>query len=400
MSLYASCVDIDVSEKNLVSELLVDFGHDPDLQTNIKQACKYSLAAIFYFYLSMEDESPGMRVTWQRNAAHQEKGLLSDAEVLRVCDYPGTTFMLLLHWASMAVKDGIWRLRVKPAPNYSPPELAAMTSRIFSLIDRIGLAALNDDLDFPIADFMRHIYDNVVAMLAMFHRYNVLDSFRSGSSDFTCASVGRPCAGEAKEDQTLTKILQKSASRLPAPKSPGGGRASMGWLLLQTDDEISAYGPRNWVKPEDAQNPCAAKLIRWLESGDEPKARMIGVSMEDEENAPLKDAPLKDDAPNKAKEEPPAKPKELPKDSCAESLQRIEKQMAQLISCMSEAAVSQHKGRPFGARRTTRFQGELWIGEEDQGAHEGREGGHREGHREVGEVRAKENQEDGGEGEA
>ena len=30
------------------------------------------------------------------------------------------------------------------------------------------------------------------------------------------------------------------------------------------------------------------------------------------------------------------------------------------------------------------------------GAHEGREGGHREGHREVGEVRAKENQEDGG----
>lgn len=409
MSLYASCVDIDVSEKNLVSELLVDFGHDPDLQTNIKQACKYSLAAIFYFYLSMEDESPGMRVTWQ---VIKEKGLLSDAEVLRVCDYPGTTFMLLLHWASMAVKDGIWRLRVKPAPNYSPPELAAMTSRIFSLIDRIGLAALNvrsiqnmpvpfsyfhllnilisltvlatgigslilveqhdspsyclaffpysvvtfvllalrqlsgeladpfgqDDLDFPIADFMRHIYDNVVAMLAMFHRYNVLDSFRSGSSDFTCASVGRPCAGEAKEDQTLTKILQKSASRLPAPKSPGGGRASMGWLLLQTDDEISAYGPRNWVKPEDFKG--AAKLIRWLESGDEPKARMIGVSMEDEENAPLKDAPLKDDAPNKAKEEPPAKPKELPKDSCAESLQRIEKQMAQLISCMSEVAAS------------------------------------------------------------
>ena len=24
-----------------------------------------------------------------------------------------------------------------------------------------------------------------------------------------------------------------------------------GWLLLNEEDEISAYGPRNWVKPEE-----------------------------------------------------------------------------------------------------------------------------------------------------
>ena len=63
----------------------MDFEHDPDLRPNIMQACKrpgtkcpcspfvlsceallkagaprYMLAACFYFYLSMEDQSPGM----------------------------------------------------------------------------------------------------------------------------------------------------------------------------------------------------------------------------------------------------------------------------------------------------------------------------------------------------
>ena len=174
------------------SELLVDFGHDPDLQANIRQACKclvkwmfwitlcmsargllkcffvrfmmvqsgkpkgwtpascsatqflckedtsstwqsnpakerldsplplpnsifiwlfwprYGLAAIFYFYLSMEDTSPGMslscttapnsaagccdasplrRVTW---SVIKDKGLLTETEIKRVSDFPGT----------------------------------------------------------------------------------------------------------------------------------------------------------------------------------------------------------------------------------------------------------------------------------------------------------------------
>ena len=45
------------------------------------------LAACFYFYLSMGDDSPGMRVTW---AVLKDKGLLSEGEVRSVEHYPGT----------------------------------------------------------------------------------------------------------------------------------------------------------------------------------------------------------------------------------------------------------------------------------------------------------------------
>ena len=75
---------------------------------------RYGLAAIFYFYLSMEDTSPGMplscirwkrgnkgrfqrgglmgfaplrRVTW---AVIKDKGLLTETEIKRVSDFPGT----------------------------------------------------------------------------------------------------------------------------------------------------------------------------------------------------------------------------------------------------------------------------------------------------------------------
>lgn len=85
-----------------------------------------------------------------------------------------------------------------------------------------------DDLDFPIADFMRHIYDNVVAMLAIYERFDALEALKMGmSTEFSPLMVKRPCSGEVQEDKTLTGILQRSASRVAPPKS---GRASVaGW---------------------------------------------------------------------------------------------------------------------------------------------------------------------------
>lgn len=419
MSLYSTCVDIDVSMKNFVSELLVDFGHDPDLQANIRQACKYGLAAIFYFYLTMEDTSPGMRVTW---AVIKDKGLLTETEIKRVSDFPGTVFMLLLHWASVAVKDAIRQLRGKPG-HYTPPELAAMSSRLYSVVDRIGVSCLTvrsiqnmpvpfsyfhllnilisltvlatgigslilveqhdspsyclaffpysvvtfvllalrqlsgeladpfgeDDLDFPIADFMRHIYDNVVAMLANYERYDVLEALKMGmSTEFSPLMVKRPCTGEEKEHGTLTTILQRSASRVAPPKS--GRNSVTGWLLLAEEDEVSAYGPRNWVKPEDWKG--AAKLVRWLNGpgGDESKAQMIGIPVEDEK--PDGHAPPKDQVTPKVPQPAEKNTKAVMEDSkCAASLERIEKQMSQLISCMTDLATNL-KDAPPADRKT------------------------------------------------
>eukprot|EP00435_Cladocopium_sp_Y103_P001973 s4656_g1.t1 len=400
------------------SELLVDFGHDPELRGNVRQACKYSLAAIFYFYLSMEDQSPGMRTSWQ---IIRDKGLLTEAEIRRVSDFPGTVFMLLLHWASIAIKDNVKKLRGKQG-QYTPPELAAMSSRLYVLVDRIGVSCLTvrsiqnmpvpfsyfhllnilisltvlatgigslilveqhdspsyclaffpysvvtfvllalrqlsgeladpfgeDDLDFPIADFMRHIYDNVIAMLAMYERFSVLDALKlSPNIEFSSDMVKRPCSGETKEHEALTGLLARSASRMPTKQS--SARSSMaGWLLLNEDDEISAYGPRNWVPTALQDWKGAAKLIRWLD-GDEPKANMIGILVDEEKLDEV--LPAKDPEPIKAAEKAPEKtlPKvpgpnnkeALTEDSkCAASLQRIEKQMAQLITCMSDLAAS------------------------------------------------------------
>ena len=49
---------------------------------------------------------------------------------------------------------------------------------------------------------------------------------------------------------TSPRLLARSASRMPTKQS--SARSSMaGWLLMNEEDEISAYGPRNWVKPEE-----------------------------------------------------------------------------------------------------------------------------------------------------
>lgn len=333
MSLYSSCVDIEISAKNFASELLVDFGHDPDLQGNIRQACKYCLAAVFYFYLSQKDDlnmDGSLPITWQ---IIQDKGLLTEAEVQQVGEFPGAVFTLLLHWANVAVKDGIRKLRAadgKPG-QYKPPELAAMSSRLYSSMHQIGASCdkvrsiqnmpvpfsyfhlLNilisvtvlatgfgslilveqqdsptfclaffpyavvtfaflalrqlsgeladpfgqDTLDFPTADFMRHVYDNVVAMLAMHERYNVLQALQGQGLDFTEAMVQRPCFGKDKEHRDLTKLLK------PQQGQHGGPIPSRGCMArLWKDDEIGGYGPRYWVKPEDFHG--AARLIRWL----------------------------------------------------------------------------------------------------------------------------------------
>ena len=71
--------------------------------------------------------------------------------------------MLLLHWSSLAAKDGIWRLRKKPF--YTAPEIAAMSSRIYHFIDRIGFHSLT----------VRSI-QNMPVPFSYFHLLNILIS--------------------------------------------------------------------------------------------------------------------------------------------------------------------------------------------------------------------------------
>eukprot|EP00438_Fugacium_kawagutii_P005620 Skav208679 [mRNA] locus=scaffold775:199138:211981:+ [translate_table: standard] len=397
--------------------LQVRLNHQPGL------ACKYCLAAVFYFYLSMKDDlnmdGDLPPLTWQ---IIQDKGLLTEAEVQQVGRFPGAVFTLLLHWANVAVKDNIRKLRVaegKPG-QYKPPELAAMSSRLYSSMHQIGASCdkvrsiqnmpvpfsyfhlLNilisvtvlatgfgslilaeqqesptfclaffpyavvtfaflalrqlsgeladpfgqDTLDFPTADFMRHVYDNVVAMLAMHERYDVLAARQSGVSGFTKAMVQRPCFGKLKERSDLTELLELSPSRSSRKEGSWAG-----WLCSD-ENRIGGYGPRYWVKPEDWQG--AARLIRWLDGGDKSgdKVHQATASAEEDFDAtPPAHAGNKGQVSDKVHQatasyleedldEGPAPPKgKLPKASkkllskdskVVASLERIEKQISQL----------------------------------------------------------------------
>ncbi|CAJ1363704.1 unnamed protein product [Effrenium voratum] len=403
MSLYSTCVDIDVNEKEFVSELLINFGYDPTLRNHVRQAAKFSLAAIFFFYLSMEDDRHLM-TTW---SVIQEKGLLTEAEVNSIRSFPGTTSNLLLHWCSAVVKDAVSQLRARGKP-YTPPELSGISSRMYGIIDRIGACSLTvrsiqnmpvpfsyfhllnilisftvlatgigslilveqydapsyclaffpyavvtfvllalrqlsgeladpfgtDDLDFPIADFMRHIYDNVVAMLVMADRYDPVESLQKGTGEFTPEMIKRPCEGPHAENPLLTAILQKQASRMQSLSAAHQGSGRKSWRRLIEDDgsDVAAYGPRNWKRPEDFEG--AAKLVRWMDGGEiELKAKTIGASLE-EEAAVVSATPQPPKAEEKKAATPaPAAPQDA---SCAASLQHIEQHMKKLLVCMSE----------------------------------------------------------------
>ncbi|CAJ1404849.1 unnamed protein product [Effrenium voratum] len=402
MSLYSTCVDIDVNEKEFVSELLINFGYDPTLRNHVRQAAKFSLAAIFFFYLSMEDDRHLM-TTW---SVIQEKGLLTEAEVNSIRSFPGTTSNLLLHWCSAVVKDAVSQLRARGKP-YTPPELSGISSRMYGIIDRIGACSLTvrsiqnmpvpfsyfhllnilisftvlatgigslilveqydapsyclaffpyavvtfvllalrqlsgeladpfgtDDLDFPIADFMRHIYDNVVAMLVMADRYDPVESLQKGTGEFTPEMIKRPCEGPHAENPLLTAILQKQASRMQSLSAAHQGSGRKSWRrLIEDDGDVAAYGPRNWKRPEDFEG--AAKLVRWMDGGEiELKAKTIGASLE-EEAAVVSATPQPPKAEEKKAATPaPAAPQDA---SCAASLQHIEQHMKKLLVCMSE----------------------------------------------------------------
>eukprot|EP00438_Fugacium_kawagutii_P010504 Skav232132 [mRNA] locus=scaffold1744:129601:141452:- [translate_table: standard] len=325
MSLYNSCVDIDVNAKNLVSELLVDFGHDPDLKGNIRQACKYCLAGIFFFYLSMEDKETTWRII-------RDKGLLTESEIRRVSDFPGTVSGAQLD----DVSGDLFPLNGKQG-QYTPPELAAMSSRIYGIIDRIGVSALTDlgphdvILSYSVVTF-------------------VLLALRQLSGELADPFGEAAWKGEWEKAWRQASLLARSASRIPSsPKNKGKGvRNSMAGFLLLHDEA----GGKDWKG--------AAKLIRWMD-GDEPKALTIGAAMEDEKldvvvPAAGPEVPPKDQEPPKASEKVlPKAPEAAKEDSkCVATLERIEKQMAQLVSCMTDLAASMKDRREAGKIREDR----------------------------------------------
>jgi len=418
MSLYSTCVDIDVAAKQFVSELLIHFGDEPQLSKHILQASKYCLAGIFYFYLSMEDDTPEMRESWE---VITDKGLVTPEEKEMLKNYPGTTFTLLLHWSSYVVKDSIRILRAQQPPHFNAPELASMGNRMYTMIDAVAAAALRvrsiqnmpvpfsyfhllnllisstvfatgigclilveqeeassyclgflpymvvtfvllalrqlsgeladpfgkDDLDFPIADFMRHIYDNVVAIetFSAKTRCPMLSMQLETGSEWTPDQVIRPCQGPS-QNKALTKLKERATTRAKPDR-----KSQQGFRLLLEPAEVAAYGPRNWVKPEDFIG--GLKLASWVEresvgaqgrgsgqdAGDthpetvqlEPKAQMLG-------NAEGEKSPPKMESKEQKEPTPPAAGPSNSQDAQLSTLQRIETQMEQLVTCMSELA--------------------------------------------------------------
>lgn len=151
-------------------------------------------------------------------------------------------------------------------------------------------------------------------------------------------------------------MLQRGPTR---PLKESSSRRSIAqWALLEEED-VAAYGPRIWVKPEarplkrellgngGEDFKGAAKLVRWLE-GYEVKAERIGISMEEEPNPePVKAQPrvqsLSDarNSPRRSRRRFEFHMSRLAlEDACAASLERIEKQMAQLLSTMADMAQS------------------------------------------------------------
>mmetsp|Transcript_9128 Transcript_9128/g.21674 ORF Transcript_9128/g.21674 Transcript_9128/m.21674 type:complete len:557 (-) Transcript_9128:162-1832(-) len=420
MSLYQTCVEIDVSAKQFVSELVIHFGDEPQLANHIVQASKYAMAGIFYFYLSMEDIEP-MTDTWR---VLQSKGLLTQADEDAIREYPGTVFTLLLHWSSYIVKDAVRILRPNAgAKTYTPPELSALSNRMYNMIDNMASSALRvrsiqnmpvpfsyfhllnilisltvfatgigclilveahdapsyclaflpysvvtfvllalrqlsgeladpfgkDDLDFPIADFMRHIYDNVVALQTFSHHQTcpgaAADSL-AACEFFIPGQIRHPCQDQKSERKEKTSWF---ASMLPAERR---SRRSMAFKLLP-EEEAAAYGPRNWVTPEDLKG--GERLAKWseglLQDGNEkqglspsvvqletkaggPKAQLVGVPAESTTVLKEKKEEVKDQSPK-----PAASPAAALQDAnCIDALGRIEGRMGELLACMTELA--------------------------------------------------------------
>eukprot|EP00439_Symbiodinium_sp_Y106_P075014 s833_g14.t1 len=354
MFLMDTGYEIDVSAKQFVSELVIHFGDEPQLANHIVQASKYAMAGIFYFYLSMEDIEP-MTDTWR---VLQSKGLLTQADEdmaygnsVLLCkvffineqqiaqdairEYPGTVFTLLLHWSSYIVKDAVRILRPNAgAKTYTPPELSALSNRMYNMIDNMASSALRvrtsplvsiQNMPVPFSyfhllnilisltvfatgigclilveahdapsyclaflpysvvtfvllalrqlsgeladpfgkarkgDFMRHIYDNVVALQTFSHHQTcpgaAADSL-AACEFFIPGQIRHPCQDQKSERKEKTSWF---ASMLPAERR---SRRSMAFKLLP-EEEAAAYGPRNWVTPEDLKG--GERLAKWSE---------------------------------------------------------------------------------------------------------------------------------------
>eukprot|EP00931_Biecheleriopsis_adriatica_P055253 TRINITY_DN32613_c0_g1_i1.p1 TRINITY_DN32613_c0_g1~~TRINITY_DN32613_c0_g1_i1.p1 ORF type:complete len:550 (+),score=85.84 TRINITY_DN32613_c0_g1_i1:92-1741(+) len=161
LSLYDSCMDVDNSMKSLASEMLTNFGQDPELRQHVLLAVKYCLASIFFFYLSMEDQSDGLSDTW---SILEDKGLVSPLDKEVAIHFPTNVFLLYLHWSGQVVRNAV--AHPCSTKRYTPPERASMTNRMLSAIEKItaGLQSVRNTQNMPVP-------------FAYFHLLNVLIAF-------------------------------------------------------------------------------------------------------------------------------------------------------------------------------------------------------------------------------
>jgi len=318
MALYNDCMKVDTNVKLLVAELLADFSFDARLRPNVLAGAKYTLAAIFYFYSSMDDrEMTDEHWKWFGPDA---KGLLTEEEIEVVKAFPGHKVLLLLHWTQRVAMAAVASEAV--GKKYSPPEKSAITGRIFSLLNSIaadlrnvsntlnlpipfpyfhllnlliffslmvaglcccifaarveattycvaigplaviafvliGMRTLStalsdpfgtDDVDFPHCDFMRHIYDHVVAILQAPNRWcPVKDGWLSTAQEFSVSQLMCPCH---YEDEAMPPDAPQRIEKELRKHNQGPG------------DELM-HGPRIWISPEDWTT--ALRMKDWIE---------------------------------------------------------------------------------------------------------------------------------------
>lgn len=149
LNLYGDCMQIDTSVKMLVNEILVDFGFDKSLRCHLIRISKYILASIFVFHLSLEQQD-GLGMSDRQWNLLMHKGLLNKEEVDFVRAFPCHHVVLLQYWALKVVNDCVDEAAM--VKKYTPPERAALTSRVFGHITGIGIACRKVDctLNLPI----------------------------------------------------------------------------------------------------------------------------------------------------------------------------------------------------------------------------------------------------------
>lgn len=148
LALYSDCMSVDTGVKMLINEILVDFSFDRSLRNHTVRIAKYIIASIFVFHLGLEGGEQGMSdEQWQLLI---EKGLLNEEEVSFIRAFPCHNVILLHYWAMKVVNDCVDEAAM--IKKYSPPERAALTSRIYGHISGIGQScrSVSVTLNLPI----------------------------------------------------------------------------------------------------------------------------------------------------------------------------------------------------------------------------------------------------------